>query len=86
MNKSTGHNDISFNIVRKCLRKPLKCIAKVIPLFKASDTADLSNYGPKSVLPYFSKMLEPILHNRLYQHLLNQKIFYPNKLISKSWF
>ena len=33
-------------------------IARVIPLFKAGDLANISNYRPMSILPCFSKMLE----------------------------
>ena len=54
-------------------------IAKVTSLFKAGDTADLSNYRPKSVLPCFSKMPEGVIYNHLYQLLLNQEIFHPKQ-------
>ena len=54
-------------------------IAKVTSLFKAGDTADLSNYRPKSVLPCFSKMPEGVIYNHLYQRLLNQEIFHPKQ-------
>ena len=40
-------------------------IAKVIPVFKGGDCADLSNYRPISVLPCFSKILERLMYNRL---------------------
>ena len=41
-------------------------IARVIPLYKAGDPANISNYRPISVLPCFSKRLERIMYNRLY--------------------
>ena len=44
-------------------------IAKVTPVFKGGDSADLSNYRPISVLPCFSKILERLMYNRLYKHL-----------------
>ena len=54
-------------------------IAKVIPVFKGGDSADLSNYRSISVLPCFSKILERLMYNRLYNHLSNSKILYPKQ-------
>ena len=54
---------------------PLK-IAKVTPVFKTGDLREISNYRPISVLPCFSKILERIMHNRLYSYLLNEQILY----------
>ena len=51
--------------------------AIVSPIFKTSDTADISNYHPISVLPCFSKILERVIHNRLYNCLADEKILYP---------
>ena len=42
--------------------------AKVIPLFKSGDHNDFNNYWPISILPYFSKLIEKIVHNRLYDY------------------
>ena len=50
-------------------------IARVIPLHKAGDPANISNYGPISVLPCFSKMLERIMNNHLI-NIYQQKKFY----------
>ena len=41
-------------------------IAKVTPLFKKGDNALMDNYRPISVIPYFLKILERIIYNRLY--------------------
>ena len=54
--------------------------AKVIPLFKSGDHNDFNNYRPISILPYFSKLIEKIVHNRLYYYfdkfnLLNSSQF-----------
>ena len=48
-------------------------------MFKSGDTADLSYYRPVSVLPCLSKMLELVMYNRLYQHLVYQEILYPKQ-------
>ena len=44
-------------------------ITKVSPLFKSGKKTFASNYRPISVFPCFSKILECILHNRLYSYL-----------------
>ena len=54
-------------------------IAKLTPVFKGGDSADLSNYHPISVLSCFFKILERLMYNRLYRHLSNSKILYPKQ-------
>ena len=54
---------------------PLK-IAKVTSVFKTSDLKEISNYCPIYVLPCFLKMLERIMHNRLYSYLVLTKKYY----------
>ena len=44
-------------------------IAKVTPVFKSSAKDNISNYRPISILPVFSKVLERIMYNRVYNHL-----------------
>ena len=44
-------------------------IAKVTPIFKSGDKDNVSNYRPISILPVFSKVLERIMYNRVYNHL-----------------
>ena len=53
--------------------------AKVAPVFKGGDSADLNNYRPISVLPCFSKILERLMYNRLCKHFSNSKILYPKQ-------
>ena len=48
--------------------------AFVIPVFKSNDEYLLINYRPISVLPCFSKILERIMHNRVYHVLTENKI------------
>ena len=51
-------------------------IARVTPLFKGGDPGDTSNYRPISVLCCFSKILERVMYNRLYQYLTTEKRLY----------
>ena len=54
-------------------------IAKVTPIYKAGDKSDLSNYRPASVLSCFSKIVERIMYNHLYQFLTENKILFPKQ-------
>ena len=49
-------------------------IARVIPLFKAGDRSLFTNYRPISILPSFSKFLEKVVYNRLYNYLSKLEI------------
>ena len=40
-------------------------LARITPVFKSGDAADVGNYRPISVLPCFSKVLEKIVHTRI---------------------
>jgi hypothetical protein len=53
--------------------------AKVIPVYKAKDKEQLNNYRPISLLPTISKILEKIIHKRLYYFLLSQSVFYQSQ-------
>ena len=57
---------LSTGIVTDALK-----IATITPIFRANDKSLLRNYRPISVLPIFSKMLERIMHNRIYIYLNN---------------
>jgi Reverse transcriptase (RNA-dependent DNA polymerase) len=54
-------------------------IAKVIPLFKSGNCLDMSNYRPISLLSSFSKILEKIVHTRLYSYLSANSLISPNQ-------
>ena len=85
MNKTTGHDDISYSIITECFDEICYSLltlekrmspdnlktSKVTPFSKADDTADLSNYRLISVPPYFLKMLETVMHIPVYQHALD---------------
>jgi hypothetical protein len=43
--------------------------AKVTPLFKSDDRRKITNYRPISVLPVFSKIIEKLMHSRIYNFL-----------------
>ena len=53
--------------------------AKVIPIYKSKARDDFSNYRPISILPTVSKILEKIVHKRLYDFMHKCNIFYPNQ-------
>ena len=46
-------------------------VAKVIPIFKSGDQRSKRNYRPISILPFFSKILERLVYNRLSKFLTN---------------
>ena len=48
--------------------------AKVTPLPKAGDTRNVSNLRPVSILPLPSKLIEKIVHNRVYRHCNDNKL------------
>ena len=65
----------NLSIVKGIFPDDLK-ISRVTPVLKGVDEKDLGNYRPLSVLPYFSKILEKIMYNRLYNHFINNNILY----------
>jgi Reverse transcriptase (RNA-dependent DNA polymerase) len=50
--------------------------ARVIPIFKQGTKSNPGNYRPISVLPYFSKLFEKAMYNRLYDYVIKKKILY----------
>ena len=51
-------------------------VAKVIPLHKGGSTEDLNNFRPISLLSIFDKLIEKIMHNRLYAFLEDNNVLY----------
>ena len=48
--------------------------AEVTPLFKTGEKNNVCNYRPISLLTYFSKIFEKVIHSRLTQHINNNQI------------
>ena len=51
-------------------------IAKVTPIVKSGAKDNVSNYRPISIVPVFSKVLERIVYNRVYNHLNSKGLLY----------
>ena len=49
--------------------------AKVIPIYKSGNYSHFSNYRPIFILPYFSKLIEKIVHNRQYDYFDKFNLF-----------
>ena len=87
-NKSPGHDEISFDVIKS---KPLLHIfrlsleeknfpddlktAKVTPIVKDGDENDFGNYQPISVLSCFSKILEKIMCKSTVYFIKNSLVF-----------
>ena len=61
-----------------CVPDDMK-LAEVIPIFKAKNREHLNNYRPISLLPTFAKLIEKLVHKRLYNFLSSQSLFYPSQ-------
>ena len=66
MNRSFHNGDFS-NILK---------IAEVIPIYK-SERVNCNNYRPISLLSNIGKIIEKLMHKRLYSFLETQNCFYP---------
>ena len=53
--------------------------SKVVPVYKAKDQQQFTNYRPISLLPSISKILEKAVHKRLYTFLLRHNVLYDNQ-------
>ena len=51
-------------------------LAKIVPIYKAADKQSFTNYRPISLLPSLSKILEKVVHKRLFHFLaVNDVLF-----------
>jgi hypothetical protein len=69
VNKSLEHGIVP-NIMK---------IAKVIPVYKAKEHDQFSNYRPISLLPSLSKILERAIHKRVYDFLTANKTLHSSQ-------
>jgi hypothetical protein len=53
--------------------------AKVIPLFKSGDKAQMNNYRPISLLPAISKLIEKVVYDQLYKYFTENNLFYDSQ-------
>ena len=54
-------------------------IVKVIPVHKGGSTQDMNNFRPVSLLSIFDKIMEKLLHKRLYDFLVKNNILFKNQ-------
>ena len=54
-------------------------VARVVPVFKAEDPTQFSNYRPVSVLPVLSQVFERVLYKRLTKFLDKHKVIIPGQ-------
>ena len=54
-------------------------IVKVIPIHKGGSTQDINNYRPISLLSVFDKIIEKIIHKRLYSFLESHNVLFQNQ-------
>ncbi len=53
--------------------------SKILPLHKGKEKNLLTNYRPVSLLPSVSKILEKVVHTRVYTFLNNNNLLYKNQ-------
>ena len=54
-------------------------IAKVLPLHKGGSTLDPNNFRPISLLSIFDKLIEKLMHKKLYEFLEEHSILFENQ-------
>ena len=54
-------------------------LAKIVPIYKSKDSQLINNYRPISLLPCMSKILEKLIHKRLYGFLNVNNILYDSQ-------
>ena len=54
-------------------------VVKVIPIHKGGSTQEVNNYRPISLLSIFDKIIEKLMHKRLYTFLESNNILFCNQ-------
>ena len=54
-------------------------VASVTPIHKKGGSLDCNNYSPISLISNLSKLIEKLVHNRLYKFLEKHKLFYEHQ-------
>ena len=54
-------------------------LARVTPIFKSGSKKDVNNYRPISVISIFSRMLERIVHDQIFDFLLDNNVITKNQ-------
>ena len=54
-------------------------ISEVIPIHKGGSTEEIYNYRPISLLSVFDKIIEKLMHKRLYEFLQEHNILFQNQ-------
>ena len=54
-------------------------VVKVVPIHKGGSTQDINNYRPISLLSIFDKIMEKLMHKKLYYFLEEHIILYQNQ-------
>src|ERR1043165_713463 len=52
-------------------------IAKVLPIHKQGLKTEITNYRPISILPFFSKLFEKVMYDRLLLYIKQKNLLYP---------
>ena len=69
---------INMSFITGVFHEILK-IVKVIPVHKGGSTQDMNNFRPISLLSIFDKIMEKLLHKRLYDFLEKNNILFKNQ-------
>ena len=66
---------INFSFSKRTFPNLLK-FANVTPVFKKGDNLDYNNYRPISLIPNIGKLIEKIVHKRLYSFLEKNSLLF----------